>query len=78
MADAGYPVNFDECEVSFSDVEFLGVMVGREETQPAPSKVEAFQKTKMPTAVGDVRVFLRIAGFLRDFAPKPSTLVVPT
>lgn len=68
LAEAGY-------SFGFSQVEFLGVMVGRQGVRPAPSKVEGLQE--MLATVGEVRTFLGIAGFPRDFVADFSTLVAP-
>lgn len=77
LVDAGYSVHFGKSEFCFSEVEFLGVMVGRDGTRAAPSKVKAIQEMAMPTNVGEVRAFLGIAGFLRGFIPNFSALVAP-
>lgn len=74
---AGYTVHFDKCEFCFSEVEFLGVMVGREGVRPAPSKVEALKELEMPATVGEVRSFLGLAGYLRNFVPNFSGLTAP-
>ena len=77
LSEAGYVINFTKSEFFHAELEFLGVMVGRHGTRPAPSKVKAVQDMKMPSTVGEVRAFLGLAGYLRGFVPDFSGLVAP-
>lgn len=50
-------MHFNKREFCFSEVDFLGVMVGREGTRPALSKGKT-QELETPPTVGTVRAFL--------------------
>lgn len=58
----GYTGNFKKSEFFLAEIEYLGVMVGRDGVRPAPSKVKAVQELELPTTVGEVRSFLGLAG----------------
>ena len=77
LKEGGYTVHFYKSEFFFPELEFLGVMVGRNGTRPAPSKIKALQELEMPTTVGEVRAFLGLAGYLRGFVPDFSAIVAP-
>ncbi|CAB1106551.1 unnamed protein product [Ectocarpus sp. CCAP 1310/34] len=73
----GYTGNFQKSEFFLSEIEFLGVMLGRDGVRPAPSKIKAVQELAIPTNVGEVRSFLGLAGYLRGFVPNFSAIRAP-
>lgn len=78
LQKGGYIVHFHKkSELFFPELEFLGVMVGRDGTRPAPSKIKAVQDLEMPGTVGGVRAFLGITGYLRGFVPNHSGILTP-
>ena len=53
LISRGYTGNFPKSEFCLPEIEFLGVMVGREGVRAAPSKVKAVQELAIPTNVGE-------------------------
>ena len=60
-----------------AEVEFLGVMVGRSGVRPLLSKIKPLTQMQKPTTVGELRAFVGMANFLRDFVKDFSALVAP-
>eukprot|EP00752_Nemacystus_decipiens_P008157 g7296.t1 len=67
LQKAGFSVHFDKSLFCMQEVEFLGVMVGRSGVRPPPSKIRALTEMEKPTTVGELRSFIGMANFLRDF-----------
>lgn len=77
LIKAGFSIHFDKSEFCFSEVGFLGVLVGRDGVRIAPSKTKASQDLQMPRTVGEVRAFLGLANFLRDHVENFSAVTAP-
>lgn len=77
LISRNYTGHFGKSEFCLPEIEFLGVMVGRDGVRPAPSKIKAVQELELPTTVGEVRSFLGLAGYLRGFVPNFSGITAP-
>ena len=66
---AGLTVNREKCELSRSQVKFLGQMVDKTGVRPDLAKVKAIQKVPIPKNVSDVRQFLGMVNQLGKFSP---------
>ena len=66
-----------KCFIGFSELEFLGHMVGRGVMKPKPDKVEAIQNAVRPETKTQLRSFLGLAGYYRKFIPDFSAIACP-
>ena len=69
--------NFKKCHFCSDHVVFLGFVVSRNGLQVDEEKVKAIQKWPTPTTMTQVRSFLGLAGFYRQFVRDFSTLAAP-
>ncbi|KAF7650073.1 hypothetical protein LDENG_00131890 [Lucifuga dentata] len=58
IQNAGITLNAEKCELSRSEVSFLGHIVSAEQIKPDPGKTEAVLKMLPPSNISDVRSFL--------------------
>ena len=70
-------VNLQKSHFCLSFMEFVGMIVDRLGTRPAPSKIDATTQLSRPNTVEEVRVLLGMTGYLRRFVPQYSTVVAP-
>ena len=77
LRTAGLSVNFAKCNFAASAQEFLGMMVDINGIRPAPSKMEAVAKMPRPTNIEELRAFLGLTGYLRQFVENYSIIAAP-
>lgn len=70
LGRAGITLNVDKCELSKTEVAFLGHIITTAGIRPDPRKTEAVSKMKEPTNVSELRSFLRKVNQLRRFIPQ--------
>ena len=75
--DFGLSVNLAKSVWCAPMQEFVGMVVDRHGLRPAPSKVDAIAQLSTPTTVGQLRTFLGMTGYLRQFVPNYSTVATP-
>lgn len=66
---AGLSVNFAECIFGAGSQEFLGMVIDSMGIRPAPSKLQAIAEMTRPSTVEELRTFLGMTGYLRQFVP---------
>ena len=66
---ANMRLKVEKCKFAFSEVPFLGHIVGREGLKMDPKKVQAISNIAYPTSKKEVRSFLGMAGYYRTFIP---------
>ncbi|KAL6455308.1 hypothetical protein MHYP_G00362590 [Metynnis hypsauchen] len=67
---AGITLNIDKCDLSKSEVSFLGHVVSANGISPDPSKTEAVKRMQEPTTVSELRSFLGMVNQLGKFIPQ--------
>ena len=58
-----------KCYMGYSEVEFLGHVVGQGVVKLKPHKKEAIQNAERPKTKTQLRSFLGLAGYYRKFIP---------
>ena len=77
LRTAGLSVNFAKCNFAASAQEFLGMMVDINGIRLAPSKMEAVAKMPRPTNIEELRAFLDLTEYLRQFVANYSIIAAP-
>ena len=66
-----------KCYMGYSEVEFLGHVVGHGVVKPKPHKIEAIQNAERPKTKTQLRSFLGLAGYYRKFIPDFAAIACP-
>ena len=74
---AGFSVNPLKCDFGITEGDFLGHWVTTEGILPWAKKVEAVLALDRPKTARDVRTFLGMINWYRDFWPRRSHLIAP-
>ena len=74
---AGLSVYFAKYNFATSSLEFLGMVIDSTGMRPAPSKIEAVAKMPRPTKIEELRPFLGLTSYLRQFVENYSTIASP-
>ena len=74
---AGLSVNFAKCIFGAASMEFLGMVIDSTGVFPAPSKLAAIAEMPRPHTVEELRVFLGLTGYLRQFVANYSITCAP-
>ena len=77
LSEAGLKVN---CEKSFfgrTETEYLGFWITRDCVRPQNKKVEAIHNIQVPTTKRQLRRFIGMVNYYRDFWPRRSDLMAP-
>ncbi|CAH2226641.1 jg24697 [Pararge aegeria aegeria] len=77
LTKAGFTVNAKKCSFFKTSIEYLGNLITNGTVRPSPSKVEALEKSAVPTNVKQVRQFCGLAGYFRRFIPSFSERLIP-
>ncbi len=77
LRDANVTLNTPKCEVSVSQVKFVGHIVSAEGIQPDPDKITAIVNMAAPTNISEVRCLLGMINQLAKFSPNLATLSAP-
>ena len=69
VRSAGLTIRPSKCKVGFSNVDYLGYIVGEGEISPNPEKLFDIQNTPRPVTKKQVRSFLGMVGFYLSSGP---------
>ena len=68
---------FSKCDFWLKEVPFLGHVISAEGISVDPSKVQDVLDWEAPTSVPEIRSFLGLAGYYRQFIPEFSRIAKP-
>ena len=74
---AGLSANSVKCIFGSSSQEFLGMIIDSTGLHPAPTKLKAITSMPRPQTVEELRTFLGLTGYLRQFVPNYSLTAAP-
>jgi hypothetical protein len=75
--EANLAVRPSKCEIGCDKVSFLGHEIEAGKIKPQKDKVEKIKQAKPPETKKQVRAFLGLAGYYRQFIPNFSTIAKP-
>ncbi|KAL2080855.1 hypothetical protein ACEWY4_022708 [Coilia grayii] len=77
LADARLTINLAKCEFAQATVEYLGKVVGQGQVRPLQAKVRAIHNFPVPVTKSDLRRFLGMVGYYRNFCLNFSSVAAP-
>lgn len=76
LTNAGFSINLQKCPFLTSEVEYLGRSISHGQVRPNAQKIEALVNTPTPNSVRQVRQFLGLAGYFRQYIKDYATKTV--
>lgn len=77
LKEAGLKLQKDKCTFFQDSVTYLGYVIDKNGLRTCPRKVEAIAKAPRPTSVLEVKRFLGVVNYYRNFIPKASAILCP-
>ena len=77
LQKAQLTVNMSKCQFGKSEVHYLGHVIGGGTVKPDPQKLEAVDNYPVPATKKEVRAFLGLSGYYRQFVPHFATIAEP-
>ncbi|XP_037521061.1 uncharacterized protein LOC119397715 [Rhipicephalus sanguineus] len=77
IGEAGLTVKPAKCEIGMHQISFLGHQIGAGELSPLSKTLDKIQKAPRPATKRQVRSFLGLAGYYREFISDYATLTSP-
>ena len=77
LREAGLTANPAKCSLALEEANYLGYTVGRGNVKPQVKKVDAITTWPQPQTKRQVRTFLGLVGYYRQFIPNFASLAAP-
>jgi hypothetical protein len=77
LEKAGFSINPKKCDFGVAEGDFLGHYLTKDGISPWSKKIQAVLDLKPPTNASDVRTFVGMINWYRDFFPRRSHLLSP-
>jgi hypothetical protein len=77
MKAAGISLNKKKCRLFREEIKILGHVVSERKIKPDPEKLLAIQNYEKPSTIKEIRAFLGLTNFCRNYIPNYATLAAP-
>ena len=77
LREAHLSLRPSKCYIGYKTLDFTGHKVGQGEIMPQQDKVDKIQNADRPKTKKEVRSFMGLVGYYRDFMPNFSTVAAP-
>lgn len=77
LSDAGLRLQKDKCQFFKQSVLYLGFVISKTGLMTSPEKVKAILNAPEPTSVTEVKRFLGVVNYYRNFIPNASSILSP-
>lgn len=74
LRTASFTLNVAKCHFAQDQVEYLGHTIGRTGSKPSEDKVKAIRTYPRPRNIREVRAFLGLSGYYRQYIPRYAEL----
>lgn len=74
---AGSKLNAKKIQLGYNQIEFLGMIIGKDGIRPDPNKVEALKKIRLPVTITETRSFIGLVNYLAPWIKDATKLLLP-